>query len=410
MFQQVFWSLVARVLLIAAGLISSIITARLLGPEGRGVYFYWTTLVALVIQFGNLGLHSSNAYYLAKEHVRLSILAANSFWVAVIGGVFLDGLLTGALWLQGQDLQIKWLFLLPAYLMIPAGLYFLLGTNLLVALGRIGEYNGFELINRYIGLSAIIIAAWWWRTPESLLIGMSIAAVMMCLPLYCRMQMLDKGNRPSLSMIRFGFSYALRAYLATGIGFMVLRLNAFLLERYADAATLGTWSIAAQLLDVINVIPGTVALVLLPRILRNNDPYAMMRSQLRLVGCVLLLLCVLAAWLGHDLIFMVYGERFAGAYVMLLWGLPGAFGLGLISIHSQYLAAAGIPIALIWIWIGGLAVEAGFSVCLIPAYGGAGAMAALSVTYIVVLCLVQWLATYHNNMELVKQNAKSCSV
>jgi enterobacterial common antigen flippase len=391
---QEVWTVVVRILLIAAGFVSSIITARFLGPEGRGVFFYWMTLAGLVIQFGNLGLHSSNTYYLAKGQATLGVLAANSLWVSVAAGAVLCGVLAGGLWFQGQRLHDTWPLFLPTLLMIPAGLYFLLASNLLVALGRIGEYNAFELANRYLGLAAILVAAWYWRTPAALLVAISIAATIMCLALYRRLRALDRGGRPSLGLIRQGFGYALRAYVAAALGFLVLRLNAVLLERYADPATLGTWSIAAQLMDVLNVIPGAIALVLLPRIMRAEDPFRLMQSQLRTVAAVLALACMLAIWLGRDLITLFYGERFSGAYDMLLWGLPGAFSLGLISIISQYLAAQGIPTALVWIWIVGLAIEAALAVRLVPVQGGQGAMASLSAAYVVILGAV-WALAYH---------------
>jgi O-antigen/teichoic acid export membrane protein len=391
---QGIWTVVVRLLLIAAGFVSSVITARFLGPEGRGVFFYWMILAGLVIQFGNLGLHSSNTYYLAKGQARLGVLAANSLCVSAVAGAVLGALLAGALWFQGQTLQDKWSFLLPTLLMIPAGLYFLLGTNLLVALGRIGEYNAFELGNRYLALATILIAAWYWRTPEALLAAVAIVTAVTCLPLYRRLRVLGGKEAASLPLIRRGWSYAMRAYLAATLGFLVLRVNALLLERYSDAATLGTWSIAAQLLDVFNVIPGAIALVLLPRIMRAHDPYRLMQSQLQLVAGVLALACILAVWLGRGLIGLIYGERFMDAYDMLLWGLPGAFCLGLISIVSQYLAAQGIPPALVWIWLGALAIETLCAFHLIPGYGGRGAMAALSATYIVILGLVWGLAFY----------------
>jgi len=188
--KQIVWTLIVRVLLIAAGFVSSIITARFLGPEGRGVFFYWTTLAAFVIQFGNLGLHSSNTYLLTKGRAPLSALAANSLWVSLIGGGILGGGLALSLWLIDGATGDRWSLLLPALFLIPTGLYFLLGTNLLVAEGRIGEYNGFELANRYLGLAAMFFAAWYWRSPETLLVMMSVVAGLMCLPLYRRMKVL----------------------------------------------------------------------------------------------------------------------------------------------------------------------------------------------------------------------------
>lgn len=405
MTREVLWTLVVRALLIAAGFISSIITARFLGPEGRGVFFYWTTLAALAIQFGNLGLHSSNTYYLAKGHVRLSTLAANSFWTSLFGGVVLGGLLTLFLWLTGGLLRDTWPLLLPALLMISSGLYFLLGTNLLVADSRIGEYNGFELASRYLGLATLSFAAWYWRTPQALLVGMSIVAALICLPLYYRLRVLGGEGLASFRLIKDGFGYAMRAYLATAIGFAVLRLNALLLGQYMDAEALGIWSIAAQLLDVIIVIPSTIALVLLPRIMRSEQPYDLMQSQLRLVALVLALVCAIAAWLGHGAITIVYGEHFAGASTMLLWGLPGAWALGLTSILSQYLASVGIPLALIWIWLAGLVVELAMAMWLIPMSGGVGAMVSLSAAYLTILGMVWTLAARHRSAHRKNRNA-----
>lgn len=403
--KQILWTLLVRILLIAAGFVSSIITARFLGPEGRGVFFYWTTLAAFAIQFGNLGLHSSNTYLLAKGRARLSALAANSLWVSLIGGGVLGGFLILSLWLMDGATGDRWSLLLPALFLIPSGLYFLLGTNLLVAEGRIGEYNGFELANRYLGLAGIFFAAWYWRSPQALLVIMSVVAVLMCLPLYRRLRVLGGDGEGSFSLIREGFGYAMRAYLAAALGFAVLRLNTLLIEQYMDAATLGTWSIAAQLLDVIVVIPSTIALVLLPRIMRADQPYQLMQSQLRMVAIVLALVCAVAAWLGNDVIMLVYGERFAGAYAMLLWGLPGIFALGLTSILSQYLASAGIPLALVWIWLTGLAAELALAIWLIPSQGGVGAMMSLSAAYAVILGLVWILAANHHSTQRKKVNA-----
>lgn len=402
MIKQIVWTLIVRVLLIAAGFVSSIITARFLGPEGRGVFFYWTTLAAFAIQFGNLGLHSSNTYLLTKRRASFSALAENSLWVSLIGGGILGGGLALSLWLIDGATGDRWSLLLPALFLIPTGLYFLLGTNLLVAEGRIGEYNGFELANRYLGLAAMFFAVWYWRSPAALLVIMSVVAGLMCLPLYRRLKVLGGGGDGSFLLLREGFGYAMRAYLAAAFGFAVLRVNTLLIEKYTDAETLGVWSISAQLLDVILVIPSTIALVLLPRIMRSEQPYQLMQTQFRLVTITLVLVCAVVAWLGHQFIMLVYGERFVGAYTMLLWGLPGIFALGLTSILSQYLASAGIPLSLIFIWIIGLVVELMLAIWLIPIHGGIGAMLSLSAAYLLILGMVWILAANHHNTQRKK--------
>lgn len=395
--QSIFWTLLVRVLLIIAGFLSSIVTARFLGPEGRGVFFYWTTLAALAIQFGNLGLHSSNTYYLAKGRAKLSSLAANSLWVSFIAGGLLAGLLAGGFWLFSDGLQDKIPFLLPVLSLIPFGLYFLLGSNILIGDGRIGEYNGFEILNRYLSLGAIFFAAWFWRSPEVLLIVTACGSAVVCLLLFIRLRTLDKSSGPSLSLIREGFGYSIRAYLAAALGFVVLRLNTVLLGQYVDANTLGNWSIAAQVIDIIVVLPGAIALVLLPKIMRSDEPYRLMKSQVRLVACIMLPLCLAVVGVGEQVISLVYGKGFSKTYEMLLWGLPGAVCLGLISIISQYLAAVGIPVKLIWIWFAGAIFEVVAAICVIPMLGGEGAMIVLSTTYLFVLIMLWSLAWKHQS-------------
>ncbi len=401
---QVLFTLLIRVLLISAGFISSMITARFLGPEGRGIFFYWTTIAVFAIQFGNLGLHSSNTYLLSQERARLSVLAANSLWIALIGGCLLGVSLGLFFWLiagaSGDTFSLLW----PVLFMIPSGLYFLLGTNLLVAEGRIIEYNYFELANRYFGLVAMFFTAWYWPSPKALLVIMSVVSVLMCLPLFRRIKFLGGDGSANFLLVRQGFGYSMRAYMAAVLAFAVLRLNTLLIEQYMGAGTLGTWSIAAQLLDVILVFPATVALVLLPRIMRSEQPYQLMQVQLRLVTPVFFLVCAVVAWLGDDLIILAYGERFAGAYTMLLWGLPGIFALGLTSIISQYLASAGIPLKLVFIWLIGLVVELVLAIFLIPSYGGVGAMSSLSAAYMVILGMVWVLSVNHQNAERKKCN------
>lgn len=398
-----------RASLVVAGFLSSIVTVRLLGPAGRGEFFYWSTLAALAIQFGNLGLHSGNTYYLAKGKASLSTLATNSLWFSVILGITLGVLLTTVLLLQGQTLQNKWLFFVPTVIMIPSGLYFLLGTNLLIAQGRIEAYNCFELMNRWVGFCVVLFACWFWSTPESILAALSIVSLVICLPLYRCFPICKGWSKVDLKLVRGGFSYALRAYVVATLGFLVLRLNVVLLEFLVDSASLGIYSVAVQLLDVINMIPATVALVLFPRIMQSSAPYRLMQVNLYGLTGILALLYFSAFCFGRDLIILLYGGSMSGAYDIFLWGLPGSFCFSLTGILSQYLAAIGIPLVLIWIWLFGLALEFGLSIWLMPAYGGIGAIVSLSVTYMTIFFLVFYLTKSIEGKNLKNRGSRNAA-
>lgn len=75
----------ARGIVIALGLGNTIMTARLLGPGGRGLFFAATTVMALGTQFGHFGLASSNIYYVARNRALAPTLVSNS---VAVGGAF----------------------------------------------------------------------------------------------------------------------------------------------------------------------------------------------------------------------------------------------------------------------------------------------------------------------------------
>ncbi len=145
-----------------ASLVASIITARALGPEGRGEYFLVITISALILQFANLGLASSNTYLVARNPSLLPSLLGNSVVVSfVVGGLAAVGV---AVWLAVTSVfPIDPLTLAPIIVLAPVTLFYLLGSNLLVGIGRLTAYNLIEggstvFVAMCIGVAAVATA------------------------------------------------------------------------------------------------------------------------------------------------------------------------------------------------------------------------------------------------------------
>src|SRR5690349_1450759 len=79
-------TVLTRVAVVIAGVGTSIITARALGPEGRGAFYYVFTFAALASQFATLGVHSSNTVLVARDSSMMKSLFANSVWIALVAG------------------------------------------------------------------------------------------------------------------------------------------------------------------------------------------------------------------------------------------------------------------------------------------------------------------------------------
>ena len=75
----------SRFALTALSLVSSIITARVLGEAGRGNYFFIVTLSATIVQSTIFGQPMSAMYYVAADPKAVPSLVANAFWISLLG-------------------------------------------------------------------------------------------------------------------------------------------------------------------------------------------------------------------------------------------------------------------------------------------------------------------------------------
>jgi O-antigen/teichoic acid export membrane protein len=109
----------------------------------------------------------------------------------------------------------------------------------------------------------------------------------------------------------------------------------------------------------------------------------------------MLTLCVSIGVAAYWLIPMLFGGAFAPAVYVLWWMLPGVLVLSMTTIISQYFAAQGMP------WGNGLAWSAGllFLVVscqqLVPQWDTRGAAMGLSLTYVLLGCILFAFAHTH---------------
>jgi O-antigen/teichoic acid export membrane protein len=166
-----------RVALVVAGLATAIITARWLGPAGRGDYFFVLALSAIAGQVAHLGLHASNAFHVAKEPQAFGALAVNSYWVSIILGCIAAAAAIAAIVYLGQS-KHSLAVLCWALLLTPTGLATLYISNLYVGAGRITEYNVIQLASAVLPFAFICVVAVYSRAASAFLAASAIAGVL----------------------------------------------------------------------------------------------------------------------------------------------------------------------------------------------------------------------------------------
>jgi enterobacterial common antigen flippase len=383
-----------RILTIVLGFITSIITARFLGPAGRGDYFLVTTLAMLLTQFSHLGLASSNTYLVASQHDLFPKLLANSFWISLILGFLIA--LAALLILNLTHVQYPhgtWVLLL----LVPVSLFFLLGINLLIGMNKISRYNIFQLGSSVLLVCFITLAGISGGHVYSFLLisllGWTIVAIILFINLMYLSPLSCRTLRFSQACFLQGASYGVKAYLITLIGMLVLKSNVLLLRYFSTEDVLGYYSIASQLNDCLVILPASIGLILFPNLVRNTDNrWKEMKKSLYLTAGMMLLSCLLAAILVKPFIRLAFGVDFLPAVNIFYWMLPGAFFLGLITIVSQYISAIGLPRLIVIIWFITFIIMMGSSCFLIPRYTGEGAAMALSAAYFILFGMIGLLA------------------
>ncbi len=377
----------SRIVLTVLTLVSSIVTARVLGESGRGDYFFIITLSATFVQFANFGLPVSAPYDVARDASRTPSVIANALWISVIGAgglglaVALGAHVLGAL----QDTPISYLLL--AACLAPPSLFFMIVANVLTGQERFVEFNVLEAASRATAVVGIVIAgivgagaAGFVGAAIATWVASGVATAAAALRGHHLRLRFDR------SLFTVGFRYATKAYVITLLGFLVLRANVFLLRREYGPAELGLYSIAAQFADVLAIVPQAIALVLFPRLVRDTASRwtATLRATVATTA-LLVVACGVTAIVAGPAIRLLYGPSFAPAATVLRIMLPGVVCLGAASVLSQFLSAEGLPRTLIAVWGVVLALLSSTSLLLIPDHAGAGAAAALSIAYAALL-------------------------
>jgi O-antigen/teichoic acid export membrane protein len=376
-------TVVGRCIGLAAGLIGSVITARYLEPVGRGEYFVVLTTAGLIAQLGNLGLHSGNTYFVARDRGLFSQLLANSVWISFLGvpamGLLL--LMVSAWSTATPAGSTSGLF---AIALAPLFVFNLMGNGLFVGLNQMKTFSLMQPMSAVIVLPAILAAALLNCGPTGFLVANVLAwALTILVMLRLLFRQSSDVRRFSVNVMVTTCRYSGKVYAATLAGFVVLRMNVFILNAISGAEQVGYYSVASQVADSIGILPQSIATVLFPRLIASSGA-GRLAQTMRDVGrtAVLLALVCGAVWLlATPAINLVFGAEFAPAVPILRALLPAVFLLGVTSVVSQYLAATGFPLSVVVCWLIAAVAGSALSYECVTRFGPVGAGHALSLTY-----------------------------
>ena len=392
---QVAWTFATRVLMIVNSVVTGIIVARWLGAEPVGELAVINIAVATVIQVGALGLPSSNTYFIAQDPERLRAAAINSLiFVVVVGpllGLALSKLASTSPALFG--------FVSPelitiAAVSVPSQLLTLIGLNILLAMGKVREFNlldlagqSFVLINAIVALIILdgyIETLVIWNTMTSILTGLAVALV---LGISAKRLTASKW-RADMALLGRMIQYGLKFHVSILVGIIIIRADLLVVNHYRSAAEAGVYSVASQFGLLLMLLPGVIATLLFPRVTAEQDARGETTCKVTRYTTFIMFLCCVAAVPLSLLLPVLYGAAFSEATGLLLILLPGVYLIGLESVLVQHFSALGLPRAIPIYWIITLVLNLILVFMLVPRYGAFGAAIASTISYAAIFAFV----------------------
>jgi O-antigen/teichoic acid export membrane protein len=383
-----------RICILVFGFATSIITARFLGPTGRGDYFYIITLASMIAQFGNLGMQTSNTYWAAKDKTLIGKLLINSTWAALLVGSIVA--LSVGSYLNLTSNHLTWTAVLQMAALAPAMIFFLLAPSILIGAGKIREYNLFQMF-AYMLVSSLLIATGFISPTAGHFVW---AAIIGWWIVNIALFLFIKGRkRASLSwlfdrsLVQSSLRYNVKIFIGSLLGFFVLKSSVLIIQALLPAQELGYFSIASQLNDTMVILPTTIGLLLFPKIVKAQEQaWQCLQQNLLATSLIMLIVCTLAYFLVAPFIQIAFGHDFLPACQILRWMLPATFFYALTSIVSQFLTAAGFPRSQVVTWALGLLLVIALNYLFIPHIGITGAALALSITFAFIFIVLYTIA------------------
>jgi len=371
------------------GMALTILSARVLHPEGRGDFVAVSTGAALAVQALNLGLSSSLVVLFSRQPVRVGRYRRHLILLAAAWAALLTIAVALAMSIGRADIAYWW----PAWaLWVPLQLLGLYQGAALLALQDSKALARIELTGRgaalLLGTAALM--AFGSSLPPFLVAVVAADGLVAALGAFHLAR--ASGDR-FIGLGRAGpffctaLQMGLRAYAPLVLFFLLVKSDILVLRALRGAAETGVYSVASQFVDIALILPASIGALLLPSVVRAPRPEAEMLRVLRPAGLLTVGMALGMLVLGHWAIVLLFGRAFEPAYPALLLLLPGFACLALLSLLGQYFASRGFPLFLSTYWLLGFVTNLSLNLLLIPRFGFMAAAASSSVTYALVFGL-----------------------
>ena len=374
-----------RVAVFVLSFVSSVLTARLLGAEGKGLVVALTVVPSIIVTLSELGVRQATAYHIGRRTYPVDALIAT-----LIPLILLSSALAMAIAIIVFELtwlpEYNWTLIALVIMIIPAKIAQSYASGVFLGAERIVHFNRVSWVPALTRLSFIVILVAGLQLGASGVIAADVIAALSMTAyagyLLSKIAPIRIGfdAKIALELVRLGLIYAVSLFTIT----LLYRVNVVILQRLSTLEEIGVYNIGANIAEYIWQVPAVMGAIIFSRSANAKDTLEFTRKLLvlfRATFAVSVVLAVAIAIVGPFLIPMLYGPDFARSPAVLMSMLPGITAFIAIKTLAMDLAGKGKPWIMLTIVAPALVLNTGLAIWLVPQYGAIGAGVASSITY-----------------------------
>lgn len=373
--------------------ITSVLTARLLGPSGKGAYFLLYSTLNTLVALAGLKLVFSQAYY--RTSMSLGQLLASSFLLSIFSGTAATCIGLAIIWpfLDSVFKEVDLSYVLAVIAMAPAlviatNFRSLLDADYQTTYGTVTITIRPLLFLLFFGSFSVM----GWFTVGSALVAMFISIVGMAV---IGSAFLLKEARPDYSELLEGikkqFFYSVRSHLGLVFKTMQSRFDIFIVAYFVDLTAVGLYSVALTISDMAGKLSQVTATVLLSHLAKDKSesmrPDVVVRVS-RIMFLVSSLMVITLAVGATSILTIAFGDAFVPSATAIYLLLPGVLAMSIFRNLNLILVMNNRPGLYSGITSVGVATMIIGDVLLIPGLGINGAALASTISFVFTLLVI----------------------
>lgn len=404
-------TVLVKIAILLTNLLTGVLTARYLGPEGRGEQAAMILFPQFLAFSCSLGLFPALVFYLKKEPERRVEIFSTAIFSSLILGCIATGIgiFSIPVWLAKYS---------PSVILFSQGMMLfspliLLSVACNVALSAHGEFSVGNKANyltpflTFVGLVTLVLTNKISPYTSSIIYVIPTLPVAFWL-IYTQRQYIRPipfyvGQRYVKKLL----SYGIRSFGSDLLTMVSSQIDQVLVVGLLSATSMGQYSIALSLSRMLEVFQNSIATVLFPRIAACSvEEAGKVSGQAVRAMLVVIIPCAFClAIVGPSLLSLLYGKDFLGATNVFRILTIEIIMTGITVILVQSFLAVGRPEIVTLVQFSGLSISIPLLVWLVPQYSILGAGIALLVsatirTLLLLLCYPIFLKIKSPNLMI----------